>query len=189
MAGIAAAEAGRIAVGRDLASAAEAISASVVLVGAQAAAGGVEIAVPRTDGEGPFYLGDEQRVRQILVNLQSNAVKFTESGGCVKVTCGSTDHPHPETRLGEEGHWTYIRVEDTGIGIAPHQCEAVFRPFIQVETGHTRRRGGTGLGLTIARDLALRMGGDLTLRSELGVGSSFTLWLPAGPPAAPAHRA
>jgi signal transduction histidine kinase len=178
-------EAGQLAVERASASAAESIAASVHLVTAQAAAGGVEIEVPRWTGDEPFYLGDRQRVRQVLVNLLANAVKFTERGGRVTVTCGCTHRPDRETGLGEEGRWTYVRVEDTGIGIAPDQLAAVFRPFVQVETGHTRTRGGTGLGLAIARDLAVRMGGALTLRSEPGVGSCFTLWLPACSGAAP----
>jgi signal transduction histidine kinase len=144
-------------------------------VTAQAAAGGVEIQVLHCDGEEPCYLGDRQRVRQVLVNLLANAVKFTEPGGRVTVTCGCTQRPDPETEFGEEGRWTYMRVQDTGIGIAPDQLAAVFRPFVQVETGYTRARGGTGLGLAIARDLAVRMGGALTLRSEPGVGSCFTL--------------
>lgn len=176
-------EAGRLMVRRESASASQAISDSVELVGTMATAAGVEIEVAALDGDGPFYLGDEQRVRQILVNLLSNAVKFTPSGGHVSVTGGSTPHPDPEANVDGEGPWTYIRVEDTGIGIAPDQCAEVFRPFVQVQTGHNRTRGGTGLGLAIARDLAGRMGGDLTLHSELGVGSRFTLWLPAAPPA------
>ena len=177
-------DAGQLTVERASASAGESVAASVPLVTARAAAGGVQIQV-HCDGGEPFYLGDRQRVRQVLVNILANAVKFTEPGGRVTVTCGCTHRPDPETGLGEEGRWTYVRVEDTGIGIAPDQLEAVFRPFVQVETGHTRTRGGTGLGLAIARDLAVRMGGALTLRSEPGVGSCFTLWLPACPGAAP----
>ena len=182
-------ESGRMTVRLERASAPEAVSASIVLVRAQAIARGVEVEAPRADEEGLSYLGDERRVRQILVNLLSNAVKFTDPGGRVTVRCGSTDRPDPEVQGEGHGRWTYIRVEDTGIGIAPEQTAAVFQPFVQVETGHTRTHGGTGLGLTIARGLAVRMGGHLTLRSEFGAGSCFTLWLPAGPPVAPAHRA
>ncbi|HEU0076479.1 MAG TPA: ATP-binding protein, partial [Longimicrobiaceae bacterium] len=176
-------EAGRLTVRRELASVAEVVSGSIAVVRSRAS--GVEIEDPGADCEGLFYAGDEQRVRQILINLLSNAVKFTDPGGRVTVGCGSTDRPDPEARLDGEGPWTYIRVEDTGIGIPPDQVEGVFQRFVQVETGRTRTRGGAGLGLTISRELAVRMGGDLTLHSEVGVGSTFTLWLPAHPPVTP----
>jgi signal transduction histidine kinase len=78
-----------------------------------------------------------------------------------------------------------IRVADTGIGIAPEMRESVFEAFVQTEAGLTRRRDGTGLGLTISRELARRMGGELTLRDVEGGGSCFTLWLrSASPPRA-----
>jgi signal transduction histidine kinase len=76
------------------------------------------------------------------------------------------------------GPWTLLQVEDTGIGIAPEAAESVFKPFVQVQPGRMRTKGGTGLGLTISRQLARLMGGDLTMRSEPGKGSCFSLWLP-----------
>jgi signal transduction histidine kinase len=133
-------------------------------------------------GADEFYCGDEDRIRQVMVNLLSNAVKFTEPGGTVTVRCGIAAQG-AEGQPAGEGAWAYISVEDTGIGIAPDQIGAVFEAFVQAESGWTRTRGGTGLGLTISRQLARLMGGDLVLRSELGTGSQFTLWLPAAPAA------
>ena len=126
------------------------------------------------------YCGDEDRVRQILVNLLSNAVKFTEPGGAVTVEClGASHHPDPSARISGEGPWVGITVRDTGIGIPSEKLEAIFAPFVQVESGHTREVGGTGLGLSISRSLARLMDGDLTVESQVGAGSAFTLWLPA----------
>jgi signal transduction histidine kinase/PAS domain-containing protein len=173
-------EAGRMEVVAERASAVEAANAALSLVAPQAAARQVTIEEPCGDDDGgPFYVGDDDRVRQVLVNLLSNAVKFTPSGGRVLVTCGTVDHPEAGVRLPVGGPWTYVRVEDNGIGIEPARVEAMFRPFVQADAGHTRARGGTGLGLTISRQLARLMGGDLSARSQVGKGSTFTLWLPA----------
>jgi hypothetical protein len=80
--------------------------------------------------------------------------------------------------------WVVMRVADTGIGIPPDKLDQIFEPFVQVDAGHTRTQGGTGLGLAISRRLARLMGGDLTVRSRVGHGSVFTLWLPLPPDAA-----
>ncbi|HEX5727775.1 MAG TPA: GAF domain-containing protein [Longimicrobiaceae bacterium] len=173
-------EAGRLEVVLERTPAVESVSSALALVGPQAAARGIVVDEPCADAEGgPYYVGDEDRVRQILANLLSNAVKFTDRGGRVRVECGAADRPGPGARLHGPGPWTYVRVEDTGIGIPPGRVEAMFNPFVQAERGHTRTRGGTGLGLTISRHLARLMGGDLTASSAPGKGSAFTLWLPA----------
>ena len=109
---------------------------------------------------------DAEKLRQILVNLSSNAVKFTDAGGRVELAC--------EPRADR----VHLLVRDTGIGIPPDQLERIFEPFVQVRAGLTRPHEGTGLGLAISRDLARGMGGDLTVESTLGVGSVFTLALP-----------
>jgi hypothetical protein len=125
-----------------------------------------------------MYVGDEDRVRQVAVNLLSNAVRFTDEGGEVVVRCRVVaDAPHGSTLEGP-GPWLAVEVEDTGHGIPAEALERIFDPFAQVEGGHTRRAGGTGLGLTISRRFARLMGGDLTVTSELGRGSCFVLWLP-----------
>ena len=123
------------------------------------------------------YRGDESRVRQILVNLLQNAVKFTPIGGSVTVTCGSARAPAPEARVARGHRYVYIEVRDTGIGIPANRLAAVFDPFVRVEQGHARRTDGSGLGLSISRRLARLMDGDITLESEPNRGSAFTLWL------------
>jgi PAS domain S-box-containing protein len=110
---------------------------------------------------------DQEKVRQILINLLSNAAKFTPAGGRVAV---EVDAPPGDAVL--------VRVADTGIGIPADKLDAIFDPFVQVQSGLTRRHEGTGLGLAISRDLARGMGGDLTVESALGEGSTFTLRLP-----------
>lgn len=171
-------EAGRMEVRRERARAEAAVSAALGLVEPQAGAAGITL--DYREGEAGRYVGDEDRVRQILVNLLANAVKFTERGGRVMVTCGTAPEPDVEgPHLSHQGPWVFIQVADTGMGIAPEMRESVFGAFVQTEEGLTRRKDGTGLGLTISRELARCMGGDLALRSELGKGSAFTLWLPA----------
>ena len=112
---------------------------------------------------------DRDKLQQVLLNLLSNAAKFTGAGGCVMVS-GLIDDAQPER--------VYLRVTDTGIGIPADRLQHVFEHFVQVDDSHARRSEGTGLGLAISRDLARGMGGDLTVTSEADVGSSFTIALP-----------
>lgn len=120
------------------------------------------------------YWGDEGRVRQILVNLLANAVKFTPEGGQVTVSAGAAQQAPSDAQLGGPGPWVYIRVEDNGEGIPEDQLGAIFKPYEQVGTAGAE---GAGLGLAISQRLARLMGGDLTATSVAGVGSSFFLWL------------
>ncbi|HEX8851282.1 MAG TPA: PAS domain-containing sensor histidine kinase [Gemmatimonadaceae bacterium] len=117
-------------------------------------------------------LADRAKVDQILLNLLSNAVKFTSEGGCISVSCDG------------DGARTRLVVGDTGLGIAADQLDEIFEPFVQLGRTLNSVREGTGLGLAISRDLARAMGGDLIAQSEVGVGSTFTLTLPAAPPSA-----
>jgi signal transduction histidine kinase len=113
---------------------------------------------------------DAEKVRQILLNLLTNAVKFTDSGGSVAVNCET------DARAGV----VRISVSDTGRGIPPDQLERIFEPFVQVDRHRTHEsQQGVGLGLSISRDLARAMGGDLSASSALRQGSTFTLVLPA----------
>jgi PAS domain S-box-containing protein len=171
-------EAGRISVEHERHLVVSAVSSALSLTGEQARERGLQIVDRCSDAAELAYVGDEDRLRQILANLLSNAIKFTDPGGTITLTCGSSDSPPAGTSLPDEGPWTFIRVEDTGIGISPEQLERIFQPFHQVEASLTRTRGGTGLGLTISRQLARLMDGDLTAESEPGAGSAFTLWLP-----------
>jgi signal transduction histidine kinase len=108
---------------------------------------------------------DPDPLRQILLNLVGNAVKFTDRGG--KITIESRVHDGAVD----------VRVEDNGIGIATDQLDYIFEPFVQVDPRLTRSEGGVGLGLAISRDLARGMGGDITVTSNVGEGSVFVLSL------------
>ncbi|HYN82306.1 MAG TPA: ATP-binding protein [Gemmatimonadaceae bacterium] len=117
----------------------------------------------------PAVRGDREKLQQILLNLLSNSVKFTGAGGRIIV----------DAMVSDDGKGrVFIRVADTGQGIPDDKLQFIFDPFTQVDGTHSRVGQGTGLGLAISRDLARGMGGDLRARSELGVGSVFTLELP-----------
>ncbi len=111
---------------------------------------------------------DAEKPRQILLNLLSNAIKYTPSGGQISIGAAIEDRA------------VLIRVRDTGRGIAADTLETVFAPFVRLDTDSSRTTEGTGLGLAISRDLARKMGGDLTVESVFGQGSTFTLQLPVG---------
>ncbi|RZK59877.1 MAG: PAS domain-containing sensor histidine kinase, partial [Hymenobacter sp.] len=127
----------------------------------------------RTSCAYPWVLGDPHRLNQILINLVANAIKFTAPGGRI-IVIGE--------QLAETATNLTVRftVEDTGIGIAPDKQEMIFEGFTQAYSDTTRRFGGTGLGLSISRALVEQLGGQLTLSSQVGVGSTFgfTLTLP-----------
>ncbi len=135
------------------------------LLALQAHAKGLEVTV-QIDSRLPECLyGDPGRIRQILLNLTSNAVKFTSHGEI------SLDVQLIETTA--DSHLVRCEVRDTGIGIAPERIGSLFAPFVQADTSTTRRYGGTGLGLSIARKLAELMGGETGASSTPGVGSTF----------------
>jgi PAS domain S-box-containing protein len=115
---------------------------------------------------GAEVYGDPDKIRQILINLLSNAIKFTSEGGHISLDCEG------------DAERVYVRVRDDGVGIPDDKLEPIFEPFVQVSRVYASSHQGTGLGLSISRDLARRMGGDLTATSKLGEGSTFTLSLP-----------
>ncbi len=172
-------EAGEMLLASDVGSASMAVSSALTLAASMAEAREIQLLPDASSTPELTYVGDEMRVRQILLNLVSNAVKFTEPGGEVRVSTAHATALPATVRLTGEGPWASIAVRDTGIGIGPEHQASVFLPFKQIVGGHTRTRGGTGLGLAISRRLARLMGGDITLDSVLGGGSTFSLWLPA----------
>ncbi|WP_238533947.1 MHYT domain-containing protein [Herbaspirillum lusitanum] len=111
-----------------------------------------------------YFRGDPLRLLQILTNLIGNAIKFTEQGGV-------------DVLFGLENEMIHVQVRDTGIGMTQQQAESIFSPFTQADASISRRFGGTGLGTTIARQLAELMGGRIEVVSEPGRGSTFHVWL------------
>jgi two-component system sensor histidine kinase/response regulator len=138
----------------------------------QAATKGLELIVnvePQISGR---VLGDPQRLRQCLVNLVSNAIKFTKDG---EIVIEVRDRSSGDKPL------TYFEVRDTGMGIPEKTLEMLFQPFVQADSSTTRHFGGTGLGLSIVRKLVELMGGEIGVSSEVGVGSKFFFTLPLRP--------
>jgi signal transduction histidine kinase len=105
-------------------------------------------------------------VEQVLINLINNAIKFTENGR-VSIKCHIRDG------------WLETQVSDTGMGIKPEDMNRLFKPFQQIDTGLARGHEGTGLGLSICQHLVSAMGGEITVESEWGAGSTFKFTLPA----------
>jgi len=137
--------------------------------------------VYRVDEDVPTHLdGDHDRIRQILVNLMTNAVKFTEEGEVALLVSREAT---------PEGEVVKFAVRDTGIGIPEQERDRLFQSFSQVESAANRRFGGTGLGLAISASLAELLGGSIDVETEEGVGSTFTLVIPARPVASPVLRA
>jgi PAS domain S-box-containing protein len=148
----------------------ECVEDALDLVAAKASEGGVELAYLIDDQVSHLLLGDATRLRQILVNLLGNAVKFTKKGEIfLSVTQITTEDQKHELRF---------TVLDTGIGIPPERMSRLFQSFSQVDSSTTRQYGGTGLGLVISRRLVEAMNGRMWVESEPGVGStfSFTIW-------------
>jgi len=120
----------------------------------------------------PMY-SDQMKVRQILFNILTNAAKFTNEGE-IRLSVRAVSE--------QEGIWIEFEVFDTGIGMTPEQVDKVFGEFLQADSSTTRKFGGTGLGLSISRRMARMLGGDISVTSTLGKGSTFTVRLPARMP-------
>ena len=141
------------------------LDTALELVAPQAAARGLRCAIAPTD-QALAAAADPAKLQQIVLNLLSNAVKYTDAGGAITLSATARD-----------GH-VLVQVADTGIGIPADKHAAVFEPFVQLDQSLTRRTEGTGLGLAISRQLARDMGGELTVESAPGAGSTFTVTLP-----------
>jgi signal transduction histidine kinase len=122
--------------------------------------------------------GDREKIRQILINLLSNAIKFTDRGGRITISAGR-DTSAAAAYAPNGNPPVVLEVSDTGLGIPPDKHETIIDPFVQVHRKLTRTTEGTGLGLAISRDLARGMGGDLSVQSVVGEGSTFSLHLQA----------
>jgi signal transduction histidine kinase/CheY-like chemotaxis protein/HPt (histidine-containing phosphotransfer) domain-containing protein len=126
--------------------------------------------------EGPsehVYIGDPVRIRQVLCNLVSNAIKFSEYGGKVRLFAYILSDVENNNKI-----WLNFEVSDTGIGIDLIDQEKLFKPFSQADSSITRRYGGTGLGLSISKELCELMGGSITVDSSVGIGSTFKIQIP-----------
>src|SRR5262249_28051006 len=148
------------------------IEKTISTFGVRAHGKGLELAAHIEPGVPDYLVGDPLRLRQVLVNLLGNAVKFTELGQVVLTVARAQ-----EAQSAGELMFT---VADTGIGIPPDQIEHIFSSFTQADSSTTRKFGGSGLGLSIVKRLADLMGGRITVESELGMGSKFSFTAPFG---------
>ena len=146
----------------------EVLATCEVLVAPQAAEKGLKL--ERHARGGRRVMADREKVQQIVINLLGNAVKFTETGGTIRLTSRAEGGP-----IGP----VVVEVSDTGRGIAPERLETIFQPFVQLDTRLSRTSEGVGLGLAISRDLARGMNGDISVTSSPGQGSTFRLVLPS----------
>ena len=160
-------EAGRVRVLLESVPAREIIDDLLPLVEPQAVL--KRISITAQSPEGLVVAVDRQRMRQIMVNLVGNAIKFTNQGGVVRIT------------VRPEANRVRFDVQDNGVGIPADRLKEIFEPFVQVDDALTRTASGAGLGLAISRDLTRAMGGELSVQSEPGQGSLFSVSFPAVP--------
>jgi PAS domain S-box-containing protein len=147
----------------------ELLSSTRALIAPKAREKGIDLLFYAEPSTGKTPLGDPTRLRQVLINLLSNAVKFTDSG---KISLKAAVKEITDNTL-----TIYVEVKDTGIGMSPAQLDRIFIPFMQAESGTTRKYGGSGLGLSITKTIIEMMGGQLSVESEPGAGSKFSFEL------------
>ena len=163
-------QAGKLSVDREPIDLAPILTSCLLIVEAKAREKNitVESAISATL---PKILGDQLRLKQILINLLGNAVKFTPDNGRIRIDCSKL-----------QPGYAVIAVTDTGVGMSPNEVETAMRPFGQIDTAFNKRHEGTGLGLPIAYALARLHGGDLRIDSQKGVGTRVSLILPVDQP-------
>lgn len=150
----------------------ELASQSIKYIRGAAGAKGIEVRFDCDPGSVKLVIGDGRRMQQVLGELLCNALSFTRAGEIsLRVRCA-------DTMIDDDRLWIVIDVSDTGIGISPEKHESIFQPLFQVDGSITRSVGGNGLGLAICKRVVHLMGGNLTISSEVGVGSTFTVNLP-----------
>ncbi|HVW36033.1 MAG TPA: ATP-binding protein, partial [Pirellulales bacterium] len=167
-------EAGKFAIELGPCSPRAVVKDVVLLLGQRAKAKGLSLEAACEASLPDLIRCDALRLRQIVVNLAGNAVKFTEKGG-VLIRLRSIETAKPEL---------IVEVADTGVGIEAGAIESLFEPYVQAHASIARRYGGAGLGLAISRRLARLLGGEITASSTPGIGSTFRLSLPVTPPLA-----
>ncbi|MGI9044553.1 MAG: sensor histidine kinase, partial [Gemmatimonadaceae bacterium] len=171
--GFAQVEAGRLSFDLQPVVVADALASIEPIVGADLIRRGLSLEIAGGDS-GIVARADPDKLRQILLNLVTNAIKFTDPPGAIIISAQ------------EDGANVRLSVSDTGIGIPEHDIARVFNPFFQVHQGPTRRYGGLGLGLSIVRDIAEGMNGDVEIESTVGKGTVVSVILPRLEIAAPA---
>lgn len=161
-------DAGRVIYQVERVSLASVMANVTLMIERQAASRGISFE-PHPCSPALVALADASKVEQVLLNLLTNALKFTPAGGRVELRCSG------------DGSMVTAEVSDTGVGMSADRLSDIFEPFVQLDRSFENPREGVGLGLAISRDLARAMQGDLTVESELGVGSTFRLTLPRAP--------
>jgi signal transduction histidine kinase len=170
-------EAGKVRLAFEWVDVREMVESALTSVTPQAQRKGLTVTVRLPEVVQPRVVADREKLRQVVVNLLANAVKFTPSGGKVEVRLSELG---PQPRLGVDGY--RIEVEDTGVGIPEDQRARIFQSFYQVDDSPTREYGGAGLGLAIVKSYVEGHGGRVGVTSEVGKGSCFTVVLPLEPP-------
>ncbi|ELS32582.1 MULTISPECIES: GAF domain-containing protein [Pseudanabaena] len=168
-------EAGKVTLDRSLTNIEQLSQSSLMFVMQQALQKNIQLHI-QVEKSLPDLKIDERRIRQVLINLLNNAVKFTLENG--RVVLEVTLHKVNDSNLQDVTHWVRFAVIDTGIGITPHALQTLFQPFIQVDSALNRQYEGTGLGLALVKRIVEMHGGQVKATSDFGVGSCFTIELP-----------